>query len=149
MKSAGVTPDRLIFSKSTPYSDYLETYLFADLFLDTTPFNAGTTARDALWCGLPVLTIQGKTFAGRMASSLLKAIEMDDLITQDLNEYKAIAVRLAKNEEFYKTIKSALMVRKEGTSFDIESYTKSLEMAYEKIFEVSSSGVPKQDLYLS
>jgi predicted O-linked N-acetylglucosamine transferase (SPINDLY family) len=132
-----------------PYSDYLETYLFADLFLDTMPFNAGTTARDAIWCGLPVLTIQGKSFAGRMASSLLKAIEMDDLITQDLDEYKAIAVRLAKNEEFYKSIKSALMVRKEGASFDIESYAKSLEMAYEKIFEVSSSGVPKQDLYLS
>jgi predicted O-linked N-acetylglucosamine transferase (SPINDLY family) len=120
MKGMGVTPDRLIFSKPMPYGEYLETYMFADLFLDTTPFNAGTTARDALWCGLPVLTIEGKSFAGRMASSLLKAIGMDDLVTQDLDEYKAIAIRLGQNEEFYRMIKRALMARKEGPSFSIE-----------------------------
>ena len=148
MRGAGVTPDRLIFSKSMPYGEYLETYMFADLFLDTTPFNAGTTARDALWCGLPVLTIQGKSFAGRMASSLLKAIGVDDLVTQDLDEYKAIAIRLAQNEEFYKHIKSALMVKKEGPSFSIEPYARSLEAAYERVFEISRSGAPKEDLFL-
>lgn len=131
-----------------PYGDYLETYMFADLFLDTTPFNAGTTARDALWCGLPVLTIQGKSFAGRMASSLLKAIGMDDLVTQDLDGYKAIAIRLAQNEEFYRHIKSVLMVKKEGSSFSIEPYARSLEAAYERVFEIYRSGAQKKDLYL-
>lgn len=131
-----------------PYGDYLETYMFADLFLDTTPFNAGTTARDVLWCGLPVLTIQGKSFAGRMASSLLKAIGMDDLVTQDLDGYKAIAIRLAQNEEFYRHIKSVLMVKKEGPSYSIETYARSLEAAYERVFEIYRSGAQKKDLYL-
>lgn len=149
IRGVGITSDRLIFSKPTSYGEYLETYMFADLFLDTAPFNAGTTARDALWCGLPVLTIQGKSFAGRMASSLLKAIGMDHLVTQDLGEYKAIAIKLAQKEECYRSIKNALMAKKEGSSFSIEPYTRSLETAYERVFEVSRSGAPKEDLFLS
>ena len=148
MKSAGVSQDRLVFSKPMPYEDYLETYMFADLFLDTVPFNAGTTARDALWCGLPVLTIQGKSFPGRMASSLLKTIDMDDLIAQDYDEYKSIAIRLANCNEFYKSIKSSLMIKKESPSFSAESFTRNLEVAYKKIFEVSRNGAPPADLYL-
>ena len=146
MKSAGVSQDRLVFSKPMPYEDYLETYMFADLFLDTTPFNGGTTARDALWCGLPVLTIQGKSFPGRMASGLLKAINMDDLIAQDFDEYKSIALKLANSDEFYKAIKSSLMVKKETPLFGAEAFTRSLEAAYKKIFEASRNGMPPADL---
>ena len=70
----GVSPARLIFSSRTAYASYLARYRLADLFLDTFPFNAGTTASDALWAGLPIVTCSGETFASRMAGSLLQAV---------------------------------------------------------------------------
>jgi predicted O-linked N-acetylglucosamine transferase (SPINDLY family) len=139
---------RLIFSKPRPYDEYLEMYKFADLFLDTTPFNAGTTARDALYCGVPVLTIEGQSFAGRMASSLLKAIDMNALIARDLKEYKSIAINLATNHQDYKEIKLSLNINKSSKNFCSKEYVKNLESAYKKISEITLANGKHNDLYI-
>jgi predicted O-linked N-acetylglucosamine transferase (SPINDLY family) len=139
---------RLIFSKPRPYGEYLEMYKFADLFLDTAPFNAGTTARDALYCGVPVLTIEGKSFAGRMASSLLRAINMNTLITKDLKEYKSTAIKLATSHQDYKEIKLSLNINKSSNNFCSKEYVKNLEIAYKKISETSLINEKHNDLYI-
>ncbi len=143
-----IDPARLIFSKPQPYEDYLELYKFADLFLDTIPFNAGTTARDALYCGVPVLTIEGRSFAGRMASSLLRAIDMCGLITKDLVHYKNLAVQLATRSEDFIEIKHALSAKKQSKPFSSEEYVANLESAYEKISVIASNNGEHCDLYL-
>src|SRR5262249_59982431 len=92
----GIEPDRLVFA---PYAGRIENHLarhrLADLFLDTLPYNAHTTASDALWAGLPVVTCQGNAFAGRVGASLLKAVGLAELVTHDLADYEALALRLA------------------------------------------------------
>lgn len=96
-KARGIDPIRLIFAARISYADYLARYKCADLFLDTSPYNAGTTASDALWAGLPVLTIIGQSFPSRMAASLLTAIGLPELITSNLGEYQQLAIELAIN----------------------------------------------------
>ena len=81
-RARGVAPARLVIARRAKHEDYLARYRLADLFLDTLPFNAGTTASDALWTGLPVLTCPGKAFASRMAGSLLHAVGLPELITR-------------------------------------------------------------------
>lgn len=148
MVEGNLDPGRLIFSKPQPYSQYLEMYKFADLFLDTIPFNAGTTARDALYCGVPVVTMEGKSFSGRMASSLLRAIDMDELIAQDLSGYINIAIRLATSEADYKAIMLNLSIKKRSKQFCSEEYVRSLESAYEKIGKIALKNGEHGDLYL-
>lgn len=143
-----LNPERLIFLKPQPYATYLEMYKFADLFLDTIPFNAGTTARDALYCGVPVLTIEGRSFAGRMASSLLRAIDMGELIAKDLSDYKNIAVHLATNANDFKAIKVDLSTKKRSKQFCSEDYVSNLESAYEKISQVALINADHSDIYL-
>src|SRR6202043_4116500 len=96
-QTRGIRPERLVFAKRMDMSDHLARHRLADLFLDTLPCNAHTTASDALWTGLPVLTCLGETFADRVAASLLKAIGLDALITRTLAEYEALALRLARD----------------------------------------------------
>jgi predicted O-linked N-acetylglucosamine transferase (SPINDLY family) len=148
MIEGNLDPKRLIFSKPKPYIQYLEMYKFADLFLDTIPFNAGTTARDALYCGVPVLTIEGNSFAGRMASSLLRAIDIDGLIAKDLSDYINIAIKLATSEEDFRAIKLSLSIKKRSKQFCSEEYVRSLESAYEKIGEIAQKNGEYGDLYL-
>ncbi len=95
----GVAPERLVFAPRLPLSEHLARHRLADLFLDTLPYNAHTTASDALWAGLPVLTCAGSTFAGRVAGSLLRAVGLDELITTSLEEYEALALRLVRDTE--------------------------------------------------
>src|ERR1700675_1942566 len=94
-----VKAERLVFAPRIPYYDYLARFSLADLFLDTEPFNAGTTASDALWAGLPVLTRVGDGFAGRMAASLLNAIGLPELITSTAHAYEDLAIELATSPE--------------------------------------------------
>tara|TARA_B100000787_G_scaffold154568_1_gene129494 strand:- start:2316 stop:2855 length:540 start_codon:yes stop_codon:yes gene_type:complete len=135
-KKRGVKADRLIFA---PYSnnmkDHLARHKLADLFLDTFNFNAHTTASDALWVGLPVLTKIGKGFAARVASSLLNSLEIPELITTSEKEYEALALDLASNFEKLSLIKKKL-VDKRNTAplFNTEAYTKNLEKAYTKAY---------------
>ena len=95
----GISAERLVFAPFMPPSDHLARHRLADLFLDTLPFNAHTTTSDALWTGLPVLTQIGETFAGRVAASLLNAIDLPELITSTRQEYFELAIALATNPE--------------------------------------------------
>ena len=143
----GIDPARLIFAERLPQSEYLARYQLADLFLDTLPFNAGTTASDALWSGLPVLTQIGQSFAGRMAASLLNAIELPELITHTQAEYEALAIELARNPERLKAIKEKLAKNKLTTPlFNTPLFTKNLEFAYTKIYQRYQAGLAPDHL---
>jgi len=130
-EARGVSGDRIIFGQKLASTEYLARYLACDLFLDTAPYNAGTTASDALWAGLPVLTLKGVTFAGRMASSLLNSIGLNELITSTPEAYEDLAIQLAQNPERLAVIKRKLTDNR-GTAplFDSKSFTKNLESLY-------------------
>ena len=132
----GVDSTRIIFAKRESLPDYLARYRMADLFLDTLPFNAGTTASDALWAGLPVLTQMGESFAGRMAASLLNAIHLPELITTTKEDYEALAVDLANNPDKLAKIKQNLLENRLKTPlFDIQYFTEHIESAYTQMYE--------------
>ena len=116
--------------------EYLARYKVCDLFLDTFPYNAGTTASDALWTGLPVLTLMGQSFASRVAASLLNAIGLPELITNTQEEYEALAVELAINPQKLADIKLKLANNRLSTPlFNTPLFTKNLEAAYIKMYE--------------
>jgi protein O-GlcNAc transferase len=128
----GVAAERLLFAPRLEYEDHLARLALADLFLDTLPFNAGTTASDALWAGVPVLTCSGEAFASRMAGSLLRAIGLPELITHTLADYEDLAVRLARNPGELAGLRARLAVnRQSGPLFDTERFCRHLESAYE------------------
>jgi len=109
----------------------LARYRAADLFIDTLPYNAHTTASDALWAGLPVLTCVGKSFASRVAASLLKAIDMPELITGTAAEYEAKAIELASTPSLLAAIKSKLERNRLSTPlFDAKLFARHIESAY-------------------
>jgi predicted O-linked N-acetylglucosamine transferase (SPINDLY family) len=127
----GVNADRLIFAKRMPLRDHLARHRSADLFLDTLPYNAHTTASDALWAGLPVLTQLGETFAGRVAASLLNAVGLPELIARTPEEYEGTAVDLATHTEKLTALKRKLMENRLTTSlFDTRRFTGHIEAAY-------------------
>ncbi len=111
----GVDAERLIFANHMPLPDHLARHRLADLFLDTLPYNAHTTASDALWAGLPVLTCLGETFAGRVAASLLNAIGLPELISATLEAYEQMAIDLATQPENLAVIKRKLAENRRGT----------------------------------
>ncbi len=142
----GINAGRLIFAKRMPLADHLARYRLADLFLDTLPYNAHTTASDALWAGLPVLTCRGETFAGRVATSLLTAIHLPELITTTLEDYARLAIELATNPDTLPRIKQKLAENRLTTSlFDTKLFTKHIEAAYTAMYERHKAGlVPDQ-----
>lgn len=132
----GVDPRRLVFAARKLPPDHLARHRLADLFLDTLPCNAHTTASDALWAGLPVLTCRGQYFAGRVAASLLRAIGLPELIVDDLTGYEALALRLAQAPEELAALKSRLAKnRMTHPLFDIDRYRHHLESAYVTMIE--------------
>ena len=138
----GVSAERLIFAKRVPPSDHLARHRLADLFLDTLPYNAHTTASDALWAGLPVLTCLGETFAGRVAASLLNAIRLPELITTTLEDYERLAIELATNPEKLARIKRTLADNRLTTPlFDTKLFTRHIEAAYSAMYERHKVGL--------
>jgi predicted O-linked N-acetylglucosamine transferase (SPINDLY family) len=132
----GVAPDRLVFAERLPLPEHLARHRQADLFLDTFPYNAHTTTSDALWAGLPVLTLMGRSFASRVAASLLNAIGLPQLITFTQKEYEALAIELATNPKKLVDIKLKLARnRLNAPLFDTPLFTKNLEAAYIKVME--------------
>jgi len=132
----GINSARLVFCRSIPADEYLARYRACDLFLDTAPYNAGTTASDALWAGVPILTLIGQSFASRMAASLLKAIELPELITNTQEEYEALAIQLALNPKKLVDIKLRLANnRLTAPLFDTPLFTKNIEAAYIKMMD--------------
>ncbi|MBV5289644.1 MAG: tetratricopeptide repeat protein [Pelodictyon phaeoclathratiforme] len=139
----GVDAERLIFAKRMPLAEHLARHRIADLFLDTFPCNAHTTASDALWAGLPLLTLAGETFAARVAASLLNAIQLPELITFTQEKYEALAIELATNPEKLIAIRQKLEKNRLTTPlFDTERFTHHLEEAYGVIYERYQEGLP-------
>jgi predicted O-linked N-acetylglucosamine transferase (SPINDLY family) len=123
---------------------------FADLCLDTLPYNGHTTTSDALWAGVPVLTCIGKTFAGKVSASLLTASNMNELITNNLKEYEDLAVELAINTKKLNDIKNKLKNNnKTSKLFNSEIFTKNLEMAYKTIYKNNHLDLANEDVYIS
>ena len=119
---------RLIFAQRTSPENYLARFGIADLFLDTFPFNAGTTANDALWMGLPIVTCTGRSFASRMAGALLTAAKLDELITYNLKEYEKKALELVNNPDECRRIHDHLRaVHENGVLFDTSRFVRNLE----------------------
>jgi protein O-GlcNAc transferase len=128
----GVTGERLVFAPPVQdLADHLARHRQADLFLDTVPYNAHTTASDALWAGLPVVTCLGSTFAGRVGGSLLQAIGLSELVTFSLADYEALTLRLARDPSLLASIKAKLGGnRNTSPLFDTQRCTKHIETAY-------------------
>jgi protein O-GlcNAc transferase len=127
----GVDGERLIFASRMPVAEHLSRHRAADLFLDTLPYNAHTTASDALWAGLPVLTCAGESFASRVAASLLTAVGMPELITTTQEEYEAVAVELATHPERLQSIRHKLERNRLITPlFNAKLFTKHIEAGY-------------------
>ena len=130
----GVSRDRLIFAPRVAPADYLARFQLADLFLDTFPYNAGTTANDVLFMGTPILTYSGKTFISRMAGSLLDNVGLPDLITTSMDEYERKAIHLGRNPKMIATYKRYLAEHRLSSHlFDIPAFVKDLEDALEAI----------------
>jgi predicted O-linked N-acetylglucosamine transferase (SPINDLY family) len=149
----GISTDRLIFLRRLPRDEYLSRYGLADLFLDTHPYNAGTTASDALWMGLPVLTLAGRSFVSRMAMSLLNNLGSDflseSLVTSDIDQYEARAVELALNKETLKSLKTELRLKRGSASlFDTALFARQIEAAYKEIHVRHRAGLRPDHLYI-
>jgi predicted O-linked N-acetylglucosamine transferase (SPINDLY family) len=145
----GIDGERLIFASSIPADEYLSRYRVCDLFLDTFPYNAGTTSSDALWAGLPVLTRMGQSFASRMAASLLNALELPELIATSELEYEGLAIDLALNADKLHTIQEKLLAnRSTGLLFDTPRFVKSIESAYVRIQERCRAQLPPDHIYI-
>jgi protein O-GlcNAc transferase len=148
-ESRGVNPARLIFAPRIKYENYLARFRLADLFLDTYPFNAGTTASDALWAGLPIVTYSGEAFVSRMAGSLLNAVGLPELITQTPQEYEELAIELATNPKKLAAIKQKLSQnRLTEPLFNTQLFTHHVEAAYTAIYERYQVGLPPDNIYV-
>jgi protein O-GlcNAc transferase len=139
----GVVAERVVFAPRVGLDKHLARHRLADLFLDTLPYNAHTTASDALWAGLPVLTCTGSAFAGRVAGSLLHAVGLPELITQDLEDYERMALTLATSPDMLSDIRNRLAQnRKTYPLFDTDRLRRHIESAYTTMWERHRRGEP-------
>ena len=137
-----VAPERLVFAKRVPPGDHLARHAAADVLLDTLPYNAHTTAIDALWMGVPVVTRPGHAFAARVAASLLQALAVPDLITATENDYEELAVALALDPARLAGVK-AKIARNRATAplFDTLAFTRGMETAFARMYERHHTGL--------
>lgn len=146
----GVNPERLVFAPKLLLPEHLERHRHADIFLDTPYCNAHTTASDALWAGLPLLTLKGSTFAGRVSGSLLSALNMPDMIAHDLNTYETKALEIASDSKLAKNLRTRLKDAIGSTSlFDTPKFTRHLEKAYEAMIERWMYGEPPNHIRIA
>lgn len=146
----GVDQGRIIFASREPLATHLARHKLADLFLDTLPYCAHTTASDALFAGLPLLTLMGKTFAGRVAASLLSACNLDELITHTPCAFKDLALHFYQNRQELRDLREKLQSNISNLAlFDSKKYTKNLEIAFVKIHEKRLMNEPNDHIILS
>jgi predicted O-linked N-acetylglucosamine transferase (SPINDLY family) len=155
----GVEGERLIFTarevvpkdqEKARIGRYLASYKLADLFLDTWPYNAGTTAVDALWAGLPVLTKMGRAFVARMAMGALKAIEVPELVTRTPQAYQELAIELAQNPEKLMQLKDKVQRNRLTTAlFDSAANTQHIESAYLEMYKRYQESLEPEDFYIA
>jgi predicted O-linked N-acetylglucosamine transferase (SPINDLY family) len=144
-EARGVPAQRLVFAPRRPLEEHLARHRLADLFLDTLPCNAHTTASDALWAGLPLLTCTGQTFAGRVAASLLHAVGLPELVTESLPAYEALAMQLSRDRSTLASLKERLAAgRDTAPLFDTQHFTRHLESAYVAMWERAQRGMPPE-----
>ena len=136
----GINPNRIYFAKSVPLSEHLARQKIADLFLDTWPCNAHTTTSDALWAGLPVLTLSGESFASRVAASLVNAVGLSELIAENEKRYEELAIELAKDSEKLNHYKKTLLLNLDSSPlFDTKKFTLNLENLYIQLIKPAVS----------
>jgi predicted O-linked N-acetylglucosamine transferase (SPINDLY family) len=129
-----VSPERLIFAPRVTPEDHLARHRLAGLFLDTLPYGAHTTASDALGCGVPVVTCLGAGFPGRVAASILTAIGLPELITQNAADYESLALALASDAPRLAALKQKLEANRKTTAlFDTARFTRNMEAAFERM----------------
>ncbi len=143
-QASGISPERLIFAPRVPsIADHLARHRQADLFLDTLPYNAHTTAADALWAGLPVLTCRGQTFAGRVGASLLGALGLPELITASFADYEALALKFVREPALLAQLKAKLARNRDTAPlFDTRRFARHIEAAYATMYRRYQSGQP-------
>ena len=157
-KARGVEEERLIFTarevvpidqEKARIAKYLASYKLADLFLDTWPYNAGTTAIDALWAGLPVLTKEGRAPVARMAAGALRAIEVPELITRTQQQYQELAIELAHSPEKLGQLKDKVQANRQSAAlFDPVGNTRHIENAYLEMYRRYQEGLAPEDFYV-
>jgi protein O-GlcNAc transferase len=142
----GINPERLVLAERIPANeDHLARQSLADLFLDTTPYNAHTSAADALWAGLPLVTCVGQAFAGRVAASMLHAIGVPELVTLSLDEYEALAFRLARDPALLGALKAKITAHRDTHAlFDSSRFCRGIEAAYLTMHERHRRGEPPE-----
>ena len=140
-RARGVAAGRLVFAPELPTDLHLARLPLADLFLDGLPYNAHTTASDALWAGVPVITCRGKTFPGRVAASLLKAAGLPELVTNSAADFEALAVNLARDPAALEKLRAKLAKARESSAlFDTVAFTRNLEAAYQTMWRAWLAG---------
>jgi len=145
----GIGSERLVFAGPMDLPDHLARHASADLFLDTFYYNAHTTASDALWSGLPLITRLGDTFAGRVAASLLNAIGLPELVTYTSDEYEELALELAINRDKLSLFKQRLVAKRlKCPLFDTKLFTRHIEIAYQKMWERHRMNLKPDHLFI-
>tara|TARA_R110002073_G_scaffold91604_7_gene215414 strand:+ start:4214 stop:6316 length:2103 start_codon:yes stop_codon:yes gene_type:complete len=146
---AGLDPSRLVFAPRVPLAEHLARHSAADLFLDTFPCNAHTTASDALWMGLPLVTCNGQSFASRVAASLLQAVGLSELITTGMDEYTALAIELAGDAPRRNRLRTTLAdARHKAALFDATTCARHLEQACTRMVDLRRRGATPEDIYI-
>ena len=146
-ETRGVSAERIIFAERLPQAEHLARHRLADLFLDTFNYNAHTTASDALWAGLPVVTKSGQGFAARVAGSLLNAIGLPELVTTTEKDYENLVLQLATNPTKLAKVKETLAAnRLTQPLFNTELYTKHLENGYQQAYQYYFDNKPPQTI---
>ena len=148
LTARGIAADRVVFAEWAPRADYLARLALADLFLDTHPYNAGTTAGDALWAGLPVLTYAGDTFAGRVAASLVHAAGLPELVAATPDDYVAAAIALATAPDRLRALRRRLADR-HAADTGSAAHTRWLESAYEAMHARHLAGLPPDHIAIA
>ena len=148
-KKNSLPKERLIFAEKIQSPLHLSRLKIIDICLDTLPYNGHTTTSDALRAGIPVVTCMGKTFAGRVASSLLRATNMDELITNNLDEYESLAVNLALDPERLIQLKKKIIDNKDLILFNSKLFTENLEKAYKTVHQIYNSDLEKKDIFVN
>jgi len=143
-----INPERLIFADRIPLDEHLARHKFADLFLDTFPYNAHTTTSDALWACLPVLTISGKSFASRVSASLLTTSGLNNFVTTSFVEYEEKAINLASNQRTLSEARKTLSNQLDNPLFDSKLYTINLEKGYYEIYNNYLLGFKSKHIYV-
>jgi protein O-GlcNAc transferase len=139
----GVDAERLICAPRIPSEEHLARHRLADLSLDTLPYNAHTTACDALWAGLPIVTCMGSTFVGRVAASVLNAVGLPELVTHTLEDYAELAVGLARDPAMLSDVRARLARNLHSYPlFNTERFCRHMEAAYVRMWERAERGDP-------